>query len=69
MKKKAQNSFMDKKLHEITNLCVEIINTKRQVNEKKLGHVAQIRVLRHHTKQENKLLSLITKCLISMIIR
>ena len=60
---------MDKKLRETTNLCVEIINTKRQVNEKKLGHVVQIRVLRHHTKQENKLLSLITKCLISMIIR
>ena len=29
---------MDKKLREITNLCVEIINSKRQVKGK-LGHV------------------------------
>ena len=29
---------MDKKLRETTNLCVEIMNSKRQVKEK-LGHV------------------------------
>ena len=32
---------MDKKLRETTNLCVEIMNSKRQVKEK-LGHVVQI---------------------------
>ena len=36
---------MDKKLRETTNLCVEIMNSKRQVVGK-LGHVAQIRVCR-----------------------
>ena len=34
---------MDKKLRETTNLCVEIMNSKRQVYEQ-LGHVVQIRV-------------------------
>ena len=34
---------MDTKLSETTNLCVEIINSKRQVNGK-LGHVVQNRV-------------------------
>ena len=34
-----------KKLREATNLCVEIMNSKRQVKEK-LGHVVQIRVFR-----------------------
>ena len=36
---------MDKILRETTNLCVEIMNSKRQV-KRKLGHVAQIRVNR-----------------------
>ena len=36
---------MDKKLRETTDLCVEIMNSKRQVMEK-LGHVVQIRVCR-----------------------
>ena len=33
---------MDKKLRETANLCVEIVNSKRQVEEK-LGHVGQVR--------------------------
>ena len=37
---------MDKKLRETTNLCVEIMNSKRQV-KKKLGHVVQIRICRY----------------------
>ena len=36
---------MDEKLRETTNLLVEIMDSKRQVNEK-LGHVVQIRVCR-----------------------
>ena len=32
-------------MRETTNLCVEIMNSKRQVKEK-LGHVVQIRVCR-----------------------
>ena len=36
--------LMDKKLRETTNLCVEIMNSKRQVEGGKLGHVVQIRV-------------------------
>ena len=36
---------MDKKLGETTNLCVEIMNSKRQVTGK-LSHVIQIRVCR-----------------------
>ena len=36
---------MDKKLRETTNLCVEIMDSKRQVNGK-LGNVVQIRVCR-----------------------
>ena len=36
---------MDKKLRGITDLCVEIMNSKRQVMGK-LGHVVQIRVCR-----------------------
>ena len=32
---------MDKKLHETTNLCVEIINSKKQVKGK-LGQMVQI---------------------------
>ena len=34
---------MDKKLLETTNLCVEIMDSNRQVKGK-LGHVVQIRV-------------------------
>ena len=33
------------KLHETTNLCVEIMNSERQVKEK-LGHVVQIPICR-----------------------
>ena len=36
---------MDKKLRETTNLCVEIMNSKRQV-KRKLGHVVQIAFVR-----------------------
>ena len=36
---------MDKNLRETTNLCVEIMNSKRQV-KRKLGHEVQIRVCR-----------------------
>ena len=36
---------MTKKLRETTNVCVEIMNSKRQVKGK-LGHVVQIRVRR-----------------------
>ena len=36
---------MDKKLWETTNLCLEMMNSKRQVKEK-LGHVVQIHVCR-----------------------
>ena len=34
---------MDKKLRETTNLCVEIMNSKRQVMGK-LGHVVNVMV-------------------------
>ena len=36
---------MKNKLLEVTNLCVEIMNSKQQVTVK-LGHVVQIRVCR-----------------------
>ena len=36
---------MDKKLRETTNLGVELMNRKRQV-QRKLGHMVQIRVCR-----------------------
>ena len=36
---------MDQKLRETTNLCVEIMNSKRKVKGK-LCHVVQIRVCR-----------------------
>ena len=36
---------MDKTLRETTNLCVEIMNSRRQAKEKR-GHVVQIRVWR-----------------------
>ena len=36
---------MNKNLRETTNECVEIMNSKRQVNEK-LSHLVQIRVCR-----------------------
>ena len=36
---------MDKKLRETTNLCVEMMNSKRHLM-KKLGHVVQIRFCR-----------------------
>ena len=39
--KTAQKIFMDKKLRETTYLCVEIMNSKRQVKGK-IGHVVQI---------------------------
>ena len=38
----AQKFFMDKKLRETTYICVEIMNSKRQVKGK-IGHVVQIR--------------------------
>ena len=38
-------NIMDEKLREITNLGVEIMNSKRQV-VRKLGHVVQFRVCR-----------------------
>ena len=41
-KKLLKAILMDKKLCETTNLCVEIMNSKRQVMGK-LGHVVQIR--------------------------
>ena len=39
--KTAQKIFRDKKLRETTYLCVEIMNSKRQVKGK-IGHVVQI---------------------------
>ena len=36
-----QKIFVDKKLRETTNLCVEIMNSRRQTKGK-LSHVAQI---------------------------
>ena len=36
---------MDRKLHETTNKCVKLMNSKRQVKWK-LGHVVKIRVAR-----------------------
>ena len=36
---------MDKKLRETTNVCVEIMKSRRQAKDK-LGHVVQIRVCR-----------------------
>ena len=36
---------MNEKLRETTNLCVEMMNSKRQVKEKH-GHVVHIRVCR-----------------------
>ena len=41
--KTAQKILLDKKLRETTNLCVEIMNSRRQA-EGKLGRVLQIRV-------------------------
>ena len=38
-------NIMDEKLREITNLGVEIMNSKRQV-KRKLGHVVRFRVCR-----------------------
>ena len=43
--KTAQKIFVDKKLRETTYLCVEIMNSKRQVKGK-IGHVVQIRFCR-----------------------
>ena len=43
--KQLKTILMDKKLREATNLCEEIMNSKRQVKEK-LGHLVQIRVCR-----------------------
>ena len=51
---------MDKKLGETTHLCVEIINSKRQVKGK-LGHVVQVRVCR--------LTSLLTRSLFGLLTR
>ena len=39
--KTARKILMDKKLRETTNLCLEVMNSKRQV-KRKLGHVVQI---------------------------
>ena len=44
-KKQLKTILMDKELGETTNLCVEIMNSKRQVMGK-LGHVVQIPVCR-----------------------
>ena len=41
--KQLKTILMDKKFHETTNLCVEIMKSKRQ-EKGKLGHVVQIRV-------------------------
>ena len=41
----APKIIMDKKLRETTHLCVEVMNSKRQVKGK-LGHLVQIRVCR-----------------------
>ena len=43
--KTAQKIFVDKKLRETTYLCVEIMNSKRQVKGK-IGHLVQIRFCR-----------------------
>ena len=43
--KQLKTILMDKKLRETTNLCVEIMNSKRQV-KRKLAHVVQFRVCR-----------------------
>ena len=43
--KTAQTILMDKKLRETTNLCVEIMNSRRQAKDK-LGHGGLIRVCR-----------------------
>ena len=43
--KQLKTILMDKKLRETTNLCVEIMNSKRQVKGK-LDHVVEIRVCR-----------------------
>ena len=40
--KTAQKIHMDKKLHEMTNLCVEVMNSSK--GKGKLGHVVQIHV-------------------------
>ena len=41
--KQLKTILMDRKFHETSNLCVEIMKSKRQVKGK-LGHVVQIRV-------------------------
>ena len=43
--KRFKTIFVDEKLGETTDLCVEIINSKRQVTGK-LSHAVQIRVCR-----------------------
>ena len=45
MKTVQNNSYAGQKLREATNLCEEIMNSKRQVKGK-LGHVVQTRVCR-----------------------
>ena len=42
-KKQLKTILMDKKLSETTNLCLEIMNSKRQIKGK-LGHLVQIKV-------------------------
>ena len=44
-KKQLKTILMDKKLGETTSLCIEIMNSKRQVMGR-LGHVVQCRVCR-----------------------
>ena len=44
-KKQLKPILVDKKLRETTNLCEEIMNSKRQVKGK-LGHAVQIRLCR-----------------------
>ena len=44
--------IMNKNLRETTNLCVEIMNSKRQVEGGKLGHVVQICVYLTRRKRD-----------------
>ena len=56
--KRFKTIFVDEKLGETTDLCVEIINSKRQVTGK-LSHAVQIRVCR--LTKTGSLTSLITE--------
>ena len=43
---------MDENLRETTHLCVEIMNSKRQVEAGKLDHMVQIRVYLTRRKRD-----------------